>query len=346
MFVRSRRALLRMLGDPEFAVGECYCEGEIDVDGDLLGVLEAVNRGAQESSRLTLWSHRLSRYQLAITRRRARHNIEHHYDLSNEFYRLWLDPSMTYSCAYFASPNSTLAAAQMAKLDRVCRKLSLRPGEHVVEAGCGWGSLAIYMATHYGVRVTAYNISSSQVAYARARAQELGLGDRVEFIEDDYRAIAGRFDVFVAVGMLEHIGERHYSELGAVIARCLGPHGRGLIHSIGRHRPLPPNRWMQRKIFPDGYVPSLGQMMAVFEPNGLAVLDVENLRAHYAKTLEQWLQNFENSADQVARMFDEKFVRMWRLYLASSAASFRTGWHELYQVVFAPNGGDWVAPRL
>jgi len=347
VFVRRRRALLRMLVDPEFAVGDCYCEGEIEVQGDLVALLEAANRGeSQEASRRSVWTHRLSRYQWAIGRRRARRNIRRHYDLSNDFYRLWLDPTMTYSCAYFPSHGASLADAQTAKLDRICRKLALRPGERVIEAGCGWGSLAIHMAAHYGVQVKAYNISHEQIVYARERVRTLGLADRVEFVEDDYRAISGPAGAFVSVGMLEHIGRRHYRELGAVIHRCLEPGGRGLIHSIGRHRPMPPNRWMQRRIFPDGYVPSPSEMAEVLEPNELAILDVENLREHYARTLDHWLENFEGVSDEAERMFDQRFVRMWRLYLASSAASFRTGWHQLYQIVFAPNDADWVAPRV
>jgi cyclopropane-fatty-acyl-phospholipid synthase len=164
----------------------------------------------------------------------------------------------------------------------------------------------------------------------------------VKFIEDDYRNIAGTYDVFVSVGMLEHVGPKHYEEFGRLIGRCLKSSGRGLIHSIGRSRPRVTNAWLRRRIFPDGYTPSLKEMMDIFEPNGFAVLDVENLRLHYAKTLEHWLARFEESADRVADMFDEEFVRAWRLYLAGSVAAFRASSMHLYQVVFAPAGNNDV----
>ena len=339
--IHSRQAFQRILLDPEFQFAECYVRGDVTIAGDLPRFLEEINRLADGRPSLrTTWSHRLSRYQVAISRRRARQSVHHHYDLGDEFYRLWLGPSMTYTCAYFPEPGASLDTAQRAKLDHICRKLALRPGERVVEAGSGWGSLALHMAEHYGSVVKAYNISSEQVSYARAEAQERGLAGRVEFVNEDYRSISGRFDAFVSVGMLEHVGRSHYQELGKVIGRCLTDSGRGLIHSIGRHQAMPPNRWMQRRVFPDGYVPSLGEMLEIFAPNGFAITDLENLRLHYAKTLESWLQNFDRSEQHVRALFDDGFVRAWRLYLASSLASFRTGWHQLFQIVFTRAGNN------
>jgi len=262
--------------------------------------------------------------------------VHHHYDLGNDFYALWLDSNMVYTCAYYDTPAATLDEAQVAKLDHVCRKLRLEPGQKVIEAGCGWGALALHMAEHYGVDVIAYNNSREQVAWARDRAAARGLDDRVTFVEDDYRGIDERCDVFVSIGMLEHVGLADFRPLGALIKRVLKPDGIGLIHSIGRSFPHPPDPWIVKHIFPGGHMPSLGEMMSVFEPHKFSILDVENLRPHYARTCAAWLQNFEAVADQVADMYDEEFVRKWRLYLAGSSAGFKFGTLQLYQILFAP----------
>ncbi|MGH8326201.1 MAG: class I SAM-dependent methyltransferase, partial [Steroidobacteraceae bacterium] len=250
--------------------------------------------------------------------------------------------TMAYTCAYFPTPTATLEEAQTAKMDHVCRKLRLRAGESVVEAGFGWGTLALHMAKRYGVKVRAFNISHEQVRFARERAQAEGLDRQVEYVEDDYRNITGRYDAFVSVGMLEHVGVDNYRALGGVARRALGSSGRGLIHSIGRNAPARVHPWIERRIFPGGYPPSLAQMMRIFEPWDFSILDVENLRLHYARTLTHWLGRFEANADRVRHMFDEKFVRMWRLYLAGSIAAFNTGTMQLFQVVFAPRENNDV----
>jgi len=204
----------------------------------------------------------------------------------------------------------------------------------VVEAGCGWGSLARHMARHYGVRVKAFNISEEQVGYARERAAAEGLDGRVEYLLDDYRNISGRFDAFVSVGMLEHVGTEYYRELGGTIHRALTDEGRGLIHSIGRNRPGFMNAWAERRIFPGAHPPTLQEMMRILEPWAFSVLDVENLRLHYAATLRHWLDRFEASRTEVEQMYDRFFVRAWRLYLAGSIAAFTTGNLQLFQVLF------------
>jgi cyclopropane-fatty-acyl-phospholipid synthase len=220
-------------------------------------------------------------------------------------------------------------------MEHVCRKLQLRPGESDVEAGCGWGALACYMAREYGVRVRAYNLSREQVAYARERARRERLDDRVEFVRDDWRAIDGRYDVFVSVGMLEHVGRKNHRELGQVIDRCLLSEGRGLLHSIGQIQADPLDAWIERRIFPGAYPPGLSEMTKMLEPFNLATLDLENLRLHYARTLADWLRRFEAASARIEQMFDARFVRMWRLYLAGSQASFETGGLHLFQLLFA-----------
>lgn len=335
--LESRSALFRLALDPDVQFGELYAAGQLSVSGNLVELLEILYRAIERSrlgplARLRFhWRNRGRRKSLAD----SRHNVHHHYDIGNDFYRLWLDEDMLYTCAYFVSPDQSLEQAQRAKMDYVCRKLRLRPGENVVEAGCGWGSLAIHMARHYGATVTAYNVSREQVECARQRARALGLEGKVTFVLDDYRNIAGQFDAFVSVGMLEHVGREHYSGLGQVIDRCLGPHGRGLLHSIGRDRPGGLNGWIRRRIFPGAYPPSPREMLSVIEPYRLSVLDLENLRPHYARTVEHWLSRFEKNADRIGRQFGEQFVRTWRLYLSGSIAAFTTGSLQLYQLLFA-----------
>jgi cyclopropane-fatty-acyl-phospholipid synthase len=348
----TRATLVSVLVDPALRFGDHYSNGRVAIDGDLVSLLEVVYRaGIRVAPRTSL----LRRTIAALHRPHinslagSRDNIHHHYDIGNEFYSLWLGSTMAYTCAYYPTPTATLDQAQVAKMDHVCRKLRLRPGETVVEAGCGWGTLAMHMARNYGVRVRAFNISQEQVAYARARAAREGLSGSIEYVQDDYRNITGQSDAFVSVGMLEHVGVGNYPQLGQVARRCLGGRGRGLIHSIGRNHPAPMQPWIERRIFPGAYPPSLGEMTRIFEPSNFSILDVENLRLHYAQTLRQWLALFESASERVRSMFDEKFVRMWRLYLAGSVAGFTTGTLQLFQVVFAPgesNDVPWTRAYL
>lgn len=338
--VRNRAVLLGLLLDPEMAFGDGYACGAIDIHGDLLSVLEASYRVYPQSSSL----HRdwLRRNMMV----EPRHHIHHHYDLGNDFYRLWLDDALVCTCAYFADRGWTLEQAQTAKLDYVCRKLRLQPGDRVIEAGCGWGALAIHMASRYGVGVKAYNISHEQIVFARERARHAGLADRIEFIEDDFRNIQGCCDAFVSLGMIEYLGTDHLGDLGAVIARSLDAvHGRGVLHFIGRNQRQELSAWIRRRIFPGAYVPTLAEVTdAVCEPWDLSVVDLENLRQHYAETLEHWLSRFEQSSERVREMYDAAFVRAWRLYLAGSIVAFRAGALQLFQLTFA-RGGVRVLPR-
>ncbi len=324
--------LFRMLWDPEDTFAEGYTTGRIEVDGDLEGLLERIYT-VSRNRRSPEWY--TAQGLLEGTRGRARASVRRHYDLGNDFYARWLDRDMVYTCAYFPRADLTLEQAQVAKLDLVCRKLRLTPGETVVEAGCGWGALALHMARNYGVTVRAFNISHEQILFARERAAREGISN-VEFVEDDYRAITGHCDAFVSVGMLEHVGTRHYESLGQVIDRTLGPDGRGLLHFIGRNQPRQLNRWIRRHIFPDAYAPTLDEVCAgVLQPANFSVLDVENLRLHYALTLRHWRERFERHEPAVREQYGAEFVRMWRMYLAGSEASFVSGSVQLFQVLFA-----------
>ncbi len=345
--IRDRGTLLGLLLSPRFAFGDGYSTAHLEVRGNLVECLEAAYRGLNTvmppdslRSKIGGWL----RPSRSTSLQSARRNIQHHYDLGNDFYRLWLDQAMVYTCAYYDSPEASLEEAQIAKMDHVCRKLELKPGQSVVEAGCGWGTLALHMAKHYGAKVRAFNISSEQIRYARERARAEGLEDQVDFVEDDYRNIHGKFDAFVSVGMLEHVGLDNFKAFGAVIHNALRPGGRGLVHSIGRNRPMPNDPWIERRIFPGSRPPSLSEMVRVFEPFSFSVLDVENLRLHYARTCAAWLERFERVAGQVETIYGANFTRAWRLYLAGSAASFSVGNLQLFQVVFA-RPDDNAVPR-
>jgi cyclopropane-fatty-acyl-phospholipid synthase len=338
MRIRDPGALWQLVVNPELHFGDLYSAGRIDVRGDLLVLLNEAYRYTTENKALATWLAR-SRRLAAPDLSEARRNIHHHYDISNDFYTLWLDrEALQYTCAYYAEQSMTIEQAQQAKMHHVCRKLQLKPGETVVEAGGGWGGFALFMAKNYGARVRSFNISKEQIAHARAWAVREGLQDAVEFVEDDYRNLTGTYDAFVSIGMLEHVGAGNYRLLGQLMKRSLTPEGRGLVHSIGRDNPAPLNPWIDKRIFPGAYPPTLREMMELFEPNELSVLDVENIRLHYAKTLEAWLERYEENVEAVRSMFDEPFVRAWRLYLTGSIAAFVRGKLQLFQVLFARSG--------
>jgi cyclopropane-fatty-acyl-phospholipid synthase len=339
--IPRRRTLLSLAQNAEMTFGDLFAEGHVDVHGDLVSGLEAIYRAWPPQSRP---KRGVLSALLGNTLRRARANVHHHYDIGNDFYRLWLDDALVYTCAYFEDPDQTLEQAQRAKMDLVCRKLRLAPGDRVVEAGCGWGALALHMARQYGVTVRAFNISREQIRFARDRAAREGIAGRVEFVEDDYRNISGRYDAFVSVGMLEHVGLPYYAAFGRVIDRVIDPgHGRGLLHFIGRNRPRPLSQWIRARIFPGGYPPTLCEVFErVLEPWNLSVVDVENLRLHYAETLRHWLQRFDTNEDRITNMFDPWFVRAWRLYLAGSRAAFITGTMQLFQVTFVRGGSNEI----
>jgi len=343
MTFRARKSLWRFILNPKLSFGEEYSAGNLQIHGDLV---EFIMTAYEHRPRL----HEMGKFKRTMTTvlgqqrnnslARAKQNIYHHYDVGNDFYKLWLDKNLVYTCAYYPQPDATLEQAQFAKLDYVCRKLRLQPGETVVEAGCGWGALALHMAKYYGVRVKAFNVSHQQIVEANTRVKQLGLQDQVQFIEDDYRNITGTYDVFISVGMLEHVGTACYQEFSEVIDRSLPEHGRGLVHSIGQVEAEPMNPWLVKHIFPGGYTPTLREMMTVFEPRGMDILDVENLRLHYAQTLLHWLQRFDEHKDEICRMYDENFYRTWRLYLAGSRANFLTGSLDLFQITFARPGNN------
>lgn len=334
--INNRKTLLKLCFDHYLAFGDGYTNGDITVEGNLTEFCEAIERSLTVKRPCRRGHLRPSQIQDNLQ------NIHQHYDIGNDFYQLWLDEQMVYTCAYYKKQSLTLAEAQLAKMDHICKKLRLKPGQTVIEAGCGWGGFALHMAHKYGVNVKAYNISEEQLDYARRRAREEGLENKVKFVGDDWCNIEGECDVFVSVGMLEHVGINNYRLLGELIRRTLKPHGLGLIHTIGRNVARPLNRWTTKRIFPGADPPSMRQMMDLFEDSGFSILDLENIRLHYARTLEHWLEQFNAQTGKIADMYDERLVRMWKLYLSASIATFQVGTLQLFQVLFTHANNNYI----
>ena len=257
-------------------------------------------------------------------RRRARRNVAHHYDLDDRLYSLFLDADRQYSCAYFETPDQSLDDAQLAKRRHLTAKLLTRAGQRVLDIGCGWGGLALYLAENCGAQVTGITLSEHQLAAARARAAEKGLTATAEFRLQDYREVVGPFDRIVSVGMFEHVGVGFYEEFFRKCRAALADDGVMLLHAIGRSEgPSVTNPWIGKYIFPGGYIPALSEVLPAVERAGLMVTDIEILRLHYAETLKAWRQRFLAHRDAVERIYDQRFVRMWEFYLAASEMAFR-----------------------
>lgn len=320
----------RLLWSPDLALGEGYMDGRLTIAGDDLDGFFAllIPNAARPATGLRALDARLRRFrrrwEQANPAHRARANVAHHYDLSGALYDLFLDRSRHYSCAYFADPAMTLEAAQTAKTHHIAAKLCLAPGMEVFEIGCGWGGMALTLARDYGVKVLGVTLSVEQHKVATARAAQAGLSDRVRFELCDYRAIKGRFDRIVSIGMFEHVGVPHYGEYFDIIRDRLTEDGVALIHTIGRAAPPgSTSPWITKYIFPGGYVPALSEMAAAVERSGLYPTDVEVWRLHYAQTLRHWHDRFTAHEDQARALYDDRFCRMWRYYLKASEHSFR-----------------------
>jgi cyclopropane-fatty-acyl-phospholipid synthase len=267
---------------------------------------------------------------------RARRNVAHHYDLSDTLYELFLDADRQYSCAYFAAPDQTIEQAQANKKRHIAAKLLLAPGQHVLDIGCGWGGLALYLAKECGVSVTGLTLSTEQLRVAERRAAAAGLSDRVRFELRDYRETNGRYDRIVSVGMFEHVGVVHYPEFFGKVKELLADDGVALLHSIGRQDgPASTNPWLRKYIFPGGYSPAMSEVVPVVERSGLWITDIEILRLHYAETLRAWRTRFNANRERIRALYDERFCRMWEFYLAGSEMAFRHQGHLNFQMQFA-----------
>ncbi len=330
---------------PSLTFGESYMKGDIEVRGHLLDVLEGFycawpGIASEWHYCMTEWCHSFS---WRNSRRQAISNARHHYNIGNDFYKLWLDPTLTYSCAYFLHEDDDLATAQQQKLEVVCQKACLRPGKTLLDIGCGWGSLLFHAANHHGVRAVGVTPVKAQADYIEAEARRQRLGDQVRIICGDWRDVTGRFDRIISIGMFEHVGMKHYPEFFRRWHDLLADGGLSVLHTIGRMTPKPVDPWIRRYIFPGGYLPALTQITSQAAGEDLWIGDVENLRRHYAKTLSCWSECFQAVRVQVASMYDESFARMWWLYLQGAEAAFRWGDLQLWQVVLI-KGKDALLP--
>ena len=333
MRLHDRSLYHKLVFNPELNAGEAYMDGRMTFEDSTLRdflTLISINRISLGSYPVQRVLRRVSRFfkrfQQANPIGKAQQNVAHHYDLGNDFYRLFLDEGMQYSCAYFLSDDDTLEQAQRNKMRLLAAKLDLSPGLRVLDIGCGWGELALYLAAVSDVEVVGVTLSKEQYEGAQSRAQRAGVGGRVRFELKDYREVAGRFDRIVSVGMFEHVGVHHYGEFFAKINELLDDDGIALIHSIGHMSPPgTASPWMRKYIFPGAYSPALSEVFDAVERNSLWVADLEVLRLHYARTLAHWIQRFEANRGKIEAMYDEKFGRMWEFYLISAEMMFRTG---------------------
>lgn len=338
--IADRRAEWALLFDPEMSVGELYMDGRLTVEeGSIYDFLETVlgnlhNRPYPLSSRiLYFFRSALRRLQQMNRGRRSVANVAHHYDLDAGLYDLFLDPDRQYSCAYFEHPYASLEEAQIAKKRHITAKLAVEPGHKVLDIGCGWGGLGLYLADIAGADVVGITLSSEQYKTARRRAIERRMQNRVDFRIEDYRQTQGTFDRIVSVGMFEHVGVPYYDTFFRHCARLLDENGVMLLHTIGRtSAPGATNPWIAKYIFPGGYIPNLSEIIPAITKAGLLVADVEVLRLHYADTLRAWRERFLFNRAKVEALYDARFVRMWEFYLACCEASFRCGDDVVYQI--------------
>jgi len=335
---RNQRAARRVITTGVLGFGEEYMAGALDVEGDFKKLMALGTDPQIQEVQLPLPTRLSIAVQHLVTAnrfRRSPRNIAHHYSRGNDFYKLYLDDSMTYSCAYFKTDDDTLEKAQQQKYEHVCRKLQLREGESLLDVGSGWGGMLVYAALQYGAKPTGCTLSEPQFDFTREIIKQRGLESRASVLLQDYRALKGTFDKWVSIGMFEHVGKKYIGLFMRTAARCLAPGGIGLLHTIGKEQASRPDPWTMKYIFPGGYIPTLGEIIDAMGEAGLVPLDVENLRLHYAATLDRWAERFERSAAKVKALFGESFVRMWRMFLNGSAAGFRLGDLRLYQITFS-----------
>jgi cyclopropane-fatty-acyl-phospholipid synthase len=331
-----RRAAL----NPALALGEAYMDGRmIAEEGDIRDFLDLVGLNTHwdwdDAAQLKLWRPwRHSAWWASWNwQRRAHRNAAHHYDLSNRLFALFLDQDLQYSCAYFPTPAAGLDDAQEAKKAHIAAKLDLRPGQRVLDIGCGWGGLALHLHRIADVDVLGITLSQEQLAIARQRAEAAGVGTHVKFDLLDYRQVRGSFDRIVSVGMFEHVGPPHYRTFFDCCRALLASDGVMLVHTIGRaDGPAPTDQWVARYIFPGGYVPALSQIAPAIEHARLWITDIEVLRLHYALTLSHWYERAIAAREEIIALYDERFFRMWQFYLAGAIAAFRHDAHVNFQI--------------
>lgn len=322
-----------IIKDPSIAFGEEYMAKKLDIEGSIQDVIESL----YNSKSSFLGNEKYAPFIKMIKNniKNSKKNIEFHYDVGNDFYKLWLDDTMTYSCGYFKSKSDTLTDAQKNKVNHILKKLNLKEGETLLDIGCGWGELIITAAKKYKVKAMGVTLSNQQFEKVKKRIENEGLNEFVTVELRDYREIKNKkFDRIVSVGMLEHVGKDHLQEYFSTVSELLNEKGVSLLHCITNTSDGGTNSWINKYIFPGGYVPSIQELVNYMSEKNFNIVDVENLRLHYGKTLECWAENFENSMPEIKKIKDETFIRMWRMYLNSCAASFNCGNINIHQFLF------------
>ncbi len=335
----------RIVLNPELAIGEAYMDGTVTLsNGTTLADVLALYYLNPPSSALSAVPDAMKRLWRSICPRtlrqrlsRSRRTVAHHYDLSRQLFELFLDDDMQYSCALFRDENDSLETAQKNKVALIARKLRLRPGLRILDIGSGWGGLALALARMEEVEVIGITLSQEQLAVATERAVAAGLAHRVRFELRDYREVIGQYDRIVSVGMFEHVGADNYDTFFRIVRERLSEDGVALLHSIGRMIPPPgrPSPWITKYIFPDGYTPSLSEVLAATERQRLWVTDIEILRLHYARTIEEWDRRFQNNRARIAKIYDERFCRMWELYLRGAQSELLHGGSMVFHLQMA-----------
>lgn len=329
-----------IISDPSLAFGEAYMTKKIDIDGSVQKVIESLYNN-EESFLSNSGKYANLIKMISNNVKSNKENIEFHYNIGNDFYKLWLDDTMTYSCGYFKSPDDSLNTAQRNKVEHILKKLALKEGQTLLDIGCGWGELIITAAKKYKVKAMGITLSSEQFARVQDRIKNEGLSDLVEVQLKDYRELKNRtFDRIVSVGMIEHVGKDHLSEYFSAVHNLLNNHGVSMLHCITGLDKGGTNTWIDKYIFPGGYIPAIKELVCQIAEQGFYLTDVESLRRHYGRTLECWAQNFENALPQIRKIKNETFIRMWRLYLNSCAASFNCGNIDIHQFLFTKGIND------
>jgi cyclopropane-fatty-acyl-phospholipid synthase len=337
---------LGYLLNPSLAnLGKAYVEGKIEVEGRIDQIISIGNALAQQA---VISHNHLLRIVDPFRHSKASDAkaIQYHYDVSNDFYRTWLDENMVYSCAYFERGDEDLATAQLKKIDHILNKIQLRPGQRLLDIGCGWGALVLRAAQKYGAQCVGITLSEQQFALAKERVEKAGLSDRIEIRLQDYRDVAGTFDRITSVGMFEHVGLKNLPIYFGKIRSLLVDDGLAMNHGItttdvdSKDAPYGGGEFIDQYVFPQGELPHIGVALRMMQEGGLEALDVENLRRHYAKTCGIWADNFEARTDEIKRMVDDKRYRIWRVYLAGCAYAFSSDWVSLYQIVCTKSGRD------
>ena len=347
LILKNKGVINRILGEGSIGFGEEFVKGNILIEGNIQDLLKIwygqnyISFKLSLKDKLKLFYNYISSLGTILNSKR---NISYHYDIGNDFYSLWLDRTLTYSCAYFKKENDSLEKAQLNKYEYISKKLQLKKGETLIDIGCGWGGMMFYAAENYGVKCEGYTLSEEQYNYLIDEIRKRNLTGWIKVYLKDYREARGKFDKLVSTGMFEHVGKKFYPVFFEVVKKLLKPKGIGLLQTIGSSRDKPSDPWITKYIFPGGFIPALQVIVNIMNQKDLVFFDIEDLRRHYVKTLDKWIERFEENINEVRKVLAkslassekaEQFIRMWRLYLNGSSVSFKMGNNRLYQITFS-----------